>query len=358
MRILVIASLALVIACISAPTAGAHGSTPTEPAGMSAQTEFLNHISGVQPSRSERRPGAKAAASMGFEAAWCGAAGGVGTDSAASISLVYAVPSDQRSRFRQSAGMLQKGVAEIGRFIALESGYRKTIRFETGTNCGKQYVRIEFVRLSQPRASYVDANGAPAMAAVRAELERVLPASAGPRNWLVYVDGLVDSASGWGEVLEADTPGPTNPHNAGGLFAFVWGARQAPSRLQFPYYAYLMLHEVTHTLGGVQKSAPNSSAAWHCTDDLDVMCYEDGGTAHPEATACGRATMFGGAYDCNQDDYFDPSPAPGSYLATHWNVYDSAFLGSCRELRTACGPAPVGKRALQATRSGARRQVS
>jgi hypothetical protein len=268
------------------------------------------------------------------------------------------VPSDQPNRFRQTAGMLQQSVSEIGRFVARESGGRKTIRFETGTKCGPQYVRIELVRLSQPRAAYLDSSGAPAMAIVRAELERVLPAPAGPRKCLVYVDGLVDSASGWAEVLNADAPGPANPHNAGGLFAFVWGGRQAPSRAQLPYYAYLILHEVTHTLGGVQKNAPNSSAAWHCTDDFDLMCYEDGGTAHPQATPCRRATMFGGAYDCNQDDYFNPSPEPGSYLDTHWNVYDSAFLGSCRELRAACGQVAASERASRAGRAGTRRKVA
>ena len=285
---------------------------------------------------------AKAAASGRLESAWCGAAGGLGAGSSApSISVLYALPSDQPNRFRQAAGMLQLGAGEIGRFIALESGHRKTIRFETGTTCGSKYLRIELVRLSRPRTSYLDANGAPAMATVRDELRGVLPEAAGPRNWLVYVDGLVDRASGWAEILDADAPGSANAHNAGGLFAFVWGERRAPSKLQVPTIAYLMLHEVTHNLGGVQRTAPHSGGGWHCTDGFDVMCYDDGGPTAKQAAACVRATMLGGAYDCNQDDYFNPSPAPGSYLATHWNVYDSAFLGTCRELRAACGARPA-----------------
>jgi len=358
MRILIAVSLAVVMLGAFETSAGAHDVPHSGSVGTSTHTHFLDRTSGLSLGRQEGVPAARAAASKGLEAAWCGAAGGVGAGSSApSISLVYAVPRDQRNRFRQIAGMLQLSATTIGRFVALESGHRKTIRFETGTNCGPENVRIELVRLSQPRASYLDSNGAPAIAIVQAELERVLPASAGPRNWLVYVDGLVDRASGWAEVLEADAPGPTNPHNAGGLFAFVWGERQAPPRLQVPYYAYLMLHEVTHNLGGVQKSAPNTTGAWHCTDDYDLMCYDDGGPIHERATACHGAGTLSAAYDCNQDDYFNPSPAPGSYLATHWNVYDSAFLGSCRELAAACGGAGASKRASRAARHGTRRPV-
>ena len=42
-------------------------------------------------------------------------------------------------------------------------------------------------------------------------------------------------------------------------------------------------------------------------------------------------------YDCGRDDYFNPAPAAGSYLATHWNTYDSAFLAPCGEVAPACG---------------------
>ena len=69
------------------------------------------------------------------------------------------------------------------------------------------------------------------------------------------------------------------------------------------------------------------------------MCYtEDGGAAHAMRYDCPRV---GGAipqvYDCGRDDYFSPAPPPGSYLATHWNVYDSAFMAPCGQIAPACG---------------------
>jgi hypothetical protein len=69
------------------------------------------------------------------------------------------------------------------------------------------------------------------------------------------------------------------------------------------------------------------------------MCYaEDEGAAHPLETDCSPvAGAIVQSYDCGRDDYFNPAPAPGSYLATHWNVYDSAFLAPCAEIAPACG---------------------
>ena len=77
------------------------------------------------------------------------------------------------------------------------------------------------------------------------------------------------------------------------------------------------------------------------------MCYPDGS---PEAvgyqdTICSLdAGAIPQTYDCGHDDYFNPAPAPGSYLDLHWNVYRSDFLGNCGTLGMACGagvvPAP------------------
>jgi hypothetical protein len=88
--------------------------------------------------------------------------------------------------------------------------------------------------------------------------------------------------------------------------------------------------------------APHATTAGHCTDGYDVMCYSDGGTQSTpySTTACPQIAGSAGlvqTYDCGGDDYFNPSPAPGSYLATHWNLYDNVFESSCATIGFACG---------------------
>ncbi len=82
--------------------------------------------------------------------------------------------------------------------------------------------------------------------------------------------------------------------------------------------AQVLLHEGSHNMGAVQNDSPNSTGAGHCVDGLDVMCYNDGGPRGPNYTA--SACSDRAHYDCHFNDYFNPSPAPGSYLASHWNI--------------------------------------
>jgi hypothetical protein len=97
----------------------------------------------------------------------------------------------------------------------------------------------------------------------------------------------------------------------------------------------------------VQWGAPHSTQPagqaspqfGHCWQGADVMCYvENAGASHAMQADC--AALPGAIpqnYDCGRDDYFNPAPAAGSYLATHWNTYDNVFLAPCGEIAPACG---------------------
>lgn len=155
------------------------------------------------------------------------------------------------------------------------------------------------------------------------------------RIYVTFVDGIkgVYNFCGQGNFDRDDSPGLTNKNNQGPAYSLIacWNGGTT-------------LHEIGHNIGAVQYSAPHSSGAAHCYDEFDVMCYDDDGSYFlgPDGQdgtaddgtlqlACidplqisieGEEKQF----DCNQDDYYDPTPAPGSYLATHWNVANSFWV--------------------------------
>jgi hypothetical protein len=265
------------------------------------------------------------------------------------FKLVYAHPADRPDRFAGWAHALQANVALVQRFLAAQTGGAKALRIDMGTRCGPQFVDLQVVHLPGPRAHYADNFGA-----IVRDVRSALGQAAAPRNVVILADTLNGAGYdyGLGETVlgpDGDRPGPDNPHNDGG-FASVLFSRDgvpAPGPTQAGWWPEGMLHEMTHNLGAVQWSAPHSTQPpgfqlmryGHCWQGADIMCYvEDAGAAHPLRVDCPRAGgVIPQAYDCGRDDYFSPAPPPGSYLATHWNVYDSAFLGSCAQVAPACG---------------------
>ena len=108
-----------------------------------------------------------------------------------------------------------------------------------------------------------------------------------------------------------------NANNKGPDYAFLYkieDQKLAP---------FIMLHEYSHTMGAVQKNAPNGVDNEHCNDEpplekmgTDIMCKSD----NPATTFKDSCSGFQIRFDCNNDDYFNPKPEAGSYLATHWNL--------------------------------------
>lgn len=125
-----------------------------------------------------------------------------------------------------------------------------------------------------------------------------------PREkYLVFTDqdSPVSGVSGMAQRYDDDRR-TTDNHNNGHapMHGVVWDGH---------WDGIVPLHELTHMMGGVQAGAPGSDDGGHCTDGRDLMCP----TADP-----GPCADY--AYDCGHDSYFSTAPAPGSHLATHWNV--------------------------------------
>ena len=151
-------------------------------------------------------------------------------------------------------------------------------------------------------------------------------------KYVVFFESCIDVCAVEGQAtMEDDSrPGSKNLNNRGPSFAINFqGTWKRPT-------AFVLLHELLHALGAVQKDAPHNSGGFHCSDTNDMLCVGVG----PEF-ACGELPGNAPSYvdhaegghmwpiDCGGDDYFNPRPDPGSYLATHWNIaLHSDFLAS------------------------------
>jgi hypothetical protein len=138
------------------------------------------------------------------------------------------------------------------------------------------------------------------------------------RIYLAFVDTTAAGMCGIGTVWDDDrADGNVNWNNVGPSYSRVdagcWSGDIAA-------------HELMHNLGGVQLSAPNSSGGFHCIDEYDVMCYQDGPYSPPLRQDCPGILNNTRLLDCGHQDYYNTDPSAGSYLATHWNPASSVFL--------------------------------
>ena len=252
------------------------------------------------------------------------------------IKLVYAYASDQPNHFDDYKDVIQSDVKAVADAMLAASNGEKTVRFDLGTSCGPEYVDIQSVALPRTRATYQAMGSSARFNAVASDLSSHVTSDAWcpaigaidcTRDFLVYADGLYANEGVTGTATRrGDTlPSADNDSNIGGQFAVVWGNGTAQFGISSATTAE---HEMLHNLGAVQNIAPHSTLGGHCFDEVDVMCYPDGGTlGHLADMITNCPTAPESTIDCGHDDYFNPDgPVLSASDAPMWNVYDSEFL--------------------------------
>ncbi|HET7691324.1 MAG TPA: hypothetical protein VFK41_13150 [Nocardioidaceae bacterium] len=224
------------------------------------------------------------------------------------MQAIYAVASDRPDRYAEVADLIRGYAGWVDQIFAdsaAKTGGYRHVRWVT-PNCNLDVAHV-----------LLSASGDDSFSNTRNELA-ANGFSRSDRKYLVWVDAT--TYCGIADVHNDDQPSAQNRNNSGADYARVdtgcWGAAYSTEA-----------HELMHLLGGVQLSAPHTTGAWHCTDQNDRMCYMDGGsTSSPQTYPCEVDSLT--LFDCGNDDYFHTNPAPGSYLATHWNAAANVFLAS------------------------------
>jgi ribosomal protein L24E len=230
------------------------------------------------------------------------------------VQAVYAVPAGHPDRYDQVVPSIRQWAAEtdaVFQASAAKTGGVRRIRFVTDGACN---LVVQHVVLS----STGDATFDNTLAEFQAQ-----GLNASNRKYLVWMDSTV--LCGIASFYEDDqkTDGNLNngvsgvPASVSRIDSGCWGLASRGQSVEG--------HELMHSLGAVEGTAPHASPAGHCDDSSDRMCYQDG-TVLQLLNVC--PSDQGALFDCNNDDYFSTAPGPGNYLSTHWNTADNSFLSS------------------------------
>jgi hypothetical protein len=257
------------------------------------------------------------------------------------VQAVYAYPAGGTDNYREIAPYIRRWAGVVDTVFndsAAQTGGVRHVRYVTGPDCTLDVAKVA---LSE--------SGVGSLVGTAADL-----AAQGfdrpDRRYLVWVDGY--RFCGLATLQADDRRAADNANNGGTGPGFVaridrgcWGGIE-PS---------IEAHELVHLLGGIQQSAPNADDDFHCTDEAEVMCYDDDGVLDGHVWAHGELVPLRPVcppdherlLDCGNDDYFSTAPAAGSYLESHWNVAESSFLDARGPASAAdtIAPRPTGPKA-------------
>lgn len=258
--------------------------------------------------------------------------------------LIYARPKDAPSGLQEMAPKL-KGYFKSADGIVNEEAKRFSVTAHLKVLCEKEEIAVFEANLPNTGGYYFSASGGTRDVLVR-DLKS-LGFNKPNAKYIAFYDGKAAGCGGGNQPCSAqqslkgpdDRLSEDNVYNLGPDFALLYkidedqvkqitgGGFNTTYDMLAPV---MMLHEYAHTLGAVQPSAPHSTkkeitdGQKHCADSpfigrggTDIMCKSD---SEGEVFGNECSGFYPFRFDCNNDDYFNPKPEPGSYLATHWNL--------------------------------------
>jgi hypothetical protein len=226
--------------------------------------------------------------------------------------VIYAVASNQRDRYDDVLPTIKALAGLAGKDIndsALKTGGTRQVKWVTSPDCQLDIKKVILAPDGDDNFSNT----------VRDLTNQGYINN--DRKYLVFTDANV--YCGIAEMYLDDRPTADNLNNRGSLIARVDSGC---------WREISTTHELVHTLGAVQNSAPHSSGLGHCTDFFEVMCYDDGSGITASILCVGPNDYYW--LDCQEDDYFNMRPPAGSYLATHWNLVNNRFLSDGSDATT------------------------
>jgi hypothetical protein len=200
-------------------------------------------------------------------------------------------------------------VPDIQRLLASASNYMREASLVPGSFLTLR-VACRLGLVDVRRATLPTRKASASFSTITKDLKNLGYVSPRAKYIVFYDDPGICQCGGVANVYSDDSPGVANKNNgnADAMFGVDFGRIDAG----------VILHELSHTLGAVQRTAPHTTGAFHCTDGRDVMCFNDGGSKGSQYTTSVCAAY---TYDCGKNDYFKRPPVqPGNYLATHWNI--------------------------------------
>jgi hypothetical protein len=207
---------------------------------------------------------------------------------------VYAVPIDGSSHLASLAGPIATDLAAVDAWWSGQDSSR-TIRFDMFpfAGCPTGFGQLDISSIVLPKAGNAYSSNPPT--SIGTDL-RSIGFNDESKKYLIYYDGPTANASICGQ--------------GGGPFAFVWLAQCAQDLGEGGEKALTAAHELGHTFGAVDSSAPHECDSSHshhvCDADNDLMFWA-------------VSKLSNAVLDAGRDDYYGHS---GNWL----DVQDSPWL--------------------------------